>query len=277
MAAAYTLNETLIKIENVSLKLGGNQILRNVNAEIKNIVRPDVANQGQVVGFLGPSGIGKTQLLKILAGLQKEPYDGRVLITERGLPVRPGMVGVVTQNYLLFDNYTVLKNLIVAARQTGLSYEEARKKAYVMLDRFALRDRANLYPAQLSGGQRQRVAIAQQLLCSEHFLLMDEPFSGLDPIMKDNVSEFITIEVAAAHELNTVIIVTHDIRASLAVSDHIWMMGRDRDAGGNIIPGAYLKKVYNLIDMGLTWHKDIKLTKEFSDLVREIEEKFREL
>lgn len=277
MIATYALNETLIRVENVSLKLGGHQILKNVNAEIKNIVRPDVANQGQVVGFLGPSGIGKTQLLKILAGLQKEPYDGKVLITEKGLPVKAGMVGVVTQNYLLFDNYTVLTNLTVAAKQTGASYEESRKKAYEMLDRFGLRDRAKLYPAQLSGGQRQRIAIAQQLLCSEHFLLMDEPFSGLDPIMKDNVCGFVTSEVAAAHELNTVIIVTHDIRAALAVSDHIWMLGRDRDAGGNIVPGAYLKEVYNLIDMGLAWHKDIKLTKEFSDFVREIEEKFREL
>lgn len=276
MTPAYTLNETLIKVENVSLKLGGNQILKNVNAEIRNIVRPDVANQGQVVGFLGPSGVGKTQLLKILAGLQKKPYDGKVLITERGIPVRAGMVGVVTQNYFLRRNYKVLKNLIVAARRTGAPYDEAKKKAYAMLDRFDLRDRANLYPAQLSGGQRQRIAIAQQLLCSEHFLLMDEPFSGLDPTQKDNACELIT-EVASANELNTIIIVTHDTRSALAVSDHIWMMGRDRDSSGNIVPGAYLKEVYNLIDMGLAWHKDIKLTKEFSDFVREIEEKFREL
>lgn len=275
MSAAYTLNETLVKVENVSLQLGGNQILRDVNAEIKNIVRPGYT-QGQVIGFLGPSGIGKTQLLKILAGLQKEPYSGQVLITEKCIPVKPGMVGVVTQNYLLFENYTVLKNLIVAASRTGRGYTEAKKKAHDILERFSLKDRANLYPAQLSGGQRQRIAIAQQLLCSEHFLLMDEPFSGLDPLMKDNVCKLIT-EVASSDELNTIIVVSHDISATTSIADTLWLMGRDRDENGRIIPGARLKEVYNLIDMGLAWHEDIELTQAFSDFVREIKGKFRTL
>ena len=273
MSATYTLNETLIKVDGVSLTLGGNQILKDVNAEIKNIVRPGYT-QGQVVGFLGPSGIGKTQLLKILAGLQKNKYSGNVLISNKGLPVRPGMVGVVTQKYFLRPNYTVLRNLTVAAGRRGISSKEAKEKSFHMLGRFGLQDRTSLYPEQLSGGQRQRVAIAQQLLCSEHFLLMDEPFSGLDPIMKDKVCELIT-EVASAHELNTIIVVSHDISATISIADTLWLMGRDIGADGKIIPGAKLKYVYDLAEKGLAWHPDIQLMPRFSDLVREVKEKFR--
>lgn len=265
-----TYKETLLKAEGISLILGGNQILRDVDMEIKNI-----AGHGQVIGILGPSGIGKTWFSRILAGLQV-PNSGQVLITEKAVPVTKGMVGVVTQNYRLFRNYTVLKNLTVAARQTGISPDAARKKSYMMLDRFSLRDKAKLYPEELSGGQRQRIAIAQQLLCSEHFLLMDEPFTGLDPLMKDNVCELIT-DVASSDELNTIIVITHDIPEALAVADHVLMMGRDRDDSGNIIPGAKFVKIYDLIEKDLAWHQDIKLTPQFSDLVREVRAEFRRL
>src|SRR5258708_7058005 len=99
MTAAYEYKETLLKIDNICLDFGDRPILRNVCAEIKDIVRPG-CTQGQVVGLLGPSGIGKTQLFKIIAGLQ-EPTAGRVLINcdgplEKGLhPVTRGQVGVV--------------------------------------------------------------------------------------------------------------------------------------------------------------------------------------
>ena len=275
MSVEYAVHETLIKINNISLSLGGNQIIRELTAEIKNIVRPGYT-QGQVVGFLAPSGMGKTQLLKIMAGLQKNPYSGNVLITEKSIPVCPGMVGLVTQNYLLFENYTVLKNLTVAAAQKGCENGVTSKKAFEMLERFGLTDKAKLYPAQLSGGQRQRVAIAQQLLCSEHFLLMDEPFSGLDPMMKDNVCALIS-EVASSDELNTIIVVSHDISATASISDTLWLMGRDKDSAGNKIPGANIQKVYDLASMGLAWDKDIQLTPQFADFIREIKENFRSL
>jgi ABC-type nitrate/sulfonate/bicarbonate transport system ATPase subunit len=99
-------------------------------------------------------------------------------------------------------------------------------------------DCSQLYPAQISGGQRQRIAIAQQLLCSEHFLLMDEPFSGLDLVMEAKVCELIN-EIACLDELNPIIVVTHDVTAAATVADHLWLMGRDRGASGNIIPGAH--------------------------------------
>ncbi len=258
---------TILKATNVSLTLGKNVILRDLNVEIRDIYRPGMVT-GQVVGVLGPSGIGKTRLFRVLSGID-EPNTGSVLIGSDSKPVKRGMVGVIAQNYPLFEHRTVVGNLLLAARCTGLCRKDAVAKALAFLDRFGLEDRGDLYPCQLSGGQRQRVAIAQQFLCSEHFVLMDEPFSGLDLIAVDKVCKMIS-EVANADELNTVIVVTHDIAAAVAVADTIWLLGRDRDAQGHIIPGAKVKATYNLIERGLAWTPGITETTGFIDVVREI-------
>ena len=273
-ATAHELGPTILKSENVWLTLGGNLILRDVDVELRDIRRPGKVT-GQVVGLLGPSGIGKTRFFRIMAGLDA-PDRGRVLVGEKLEPVERGMVGVVAQRYTLFQHRTVLSNLLVAGAQAGLSGEAAREKALSFLKRFHLDTHADRYPPQLSGGQQQRVAIAQQFMCSEHFLLMDEPFSGLDPIAVDRVAELIA-EVASLHELNTIVVVTHDIAAAIEVSDTLWLMGRDRDAQGNVIPGARIQATYDLIDRGLAWRRGINTTPEFMDLLREILERFPSL
>src|SRR5712691_12784417 len=250
---SYTYGKTLLKIENVSLEYDGRPILKNVSAEIKDITRPD-CTQGQVVGFLGPSGIGKTQLFRIIAGLN-QPTSGHVLVNSTLTPVKAGMVGVVAQNYPLFENRTIYSNLLLAAIQMERSHEAAHQKVMQYLKRLDMLDQSQLYPAQISGGQRQRVAIAQQLLCSEHFLLMDEPFSGLDVVMEAKVCELIN-EIACLDELNTIIVVTHDVTAAATVADHLWLMGRDRD-GGNFIPGARIQETYDLIERDMCWHPEI--------------------
>jgi polar amino acid transport system ATP-binding protein/sulfate transport system ATP-binding protein len=265
---------TILKAENVSVTLGGTTILRDVNLEIRDVVRPG-AVAGQVVGLLGPSGIGKTTLFRVLAGLDA-PDTGRVVLGEEGRPVERGMVGVVAQHYPLFAHRTVLGNLMVAGRPAGLSREQARAKAVDFLRRFGMEDKGRHYPPQLSGGQRQRVAIAQQFMCSEHLLLLDEPFSGLDPMAIDRVAELLS-EVACMHELNTIIVVTHDIAAALEVADTIWLMGRDRDKEGKIIPGARIQESYNLIERGLAWRDGIATTPEFMLAMREIRTRFPSL
>jgi polar amino acid transport system ATP-binding protein/sulfate transport system ATP-binding protein len=261
----------ILRVENVSLALGGNPILRDVDLTVRDLRRPGMVS-GQVVGLLGPSGIGKTRLFRIVAGLD-QPDKGRVLIGEKAVPVERGMVGVVAQNYPLFSHRTVIDNLAVAGRQAGLDRKAAQAKAESFLKRFHLEDRGRLYPVQLSGGQRQRVAIAQQFMCSEHFLLMDEPFSGLDPLAVDRVAELIS-EVAGMHELNTIVVVTHDIPAAIEVADTIVLLGRDRDEKGNVIPGARVQEVYNLIERGLAFRKGITTTPEFLELLREILARF---
>lgn len=257
--------DSILKATNVSLTLGKTTILRDLSVEIRDVYRPGLVT-GQVVAVLGPSGIGKTRLFRVLSGIDK-PNTGSVTIGDK--PVERGMVGVVAQNYPLFEHRTIFGNLLLAARSAGCSRNDASGKALAALKRFDMEDRADLYPCQLSGGQRQRVAIAQQFLCSERLVLMDEPFSGLDLIAVDKVCKMIS-EVANGDELNTVIVVTHDIAAAVAVADMVWLLGRDRDEHGRIIPGAKVKATYNLAERGLAWHERIAETKEFMEVVREI-------
>lgn len=268
----YSIEECILKIDKVGLTLNDNVILKNVQAEVHNIVRPGMS-QGQVVGFLGPSGIGKTKLFEIMAGLLR-PTEGTVTYGKE--VARPGSAGVVQQNYPLFNHRTVYGNLKIAALKNYKSGKESDERIQDMLSRFNLSQYAQRYPAQLSGGQKQRVAIAQQLLCSKHFILMDEPFSGLDINMVDEVSELIS-EIASSHELNTVIIVSHDIVSTAAISDTIWLMGRDRDANNIPIAGSYIKHTFDLIKRDLAWHPEIRKQAGFNQLINEIRDLFQTL
>ncbi len=271
MAPGYDKGAPILQCQGVQRILGGNLILGGVTLTIRDITRPGHTT-GQVVGLLGPSGIGKTVLFRTLSGLDK-PDVGQVLIGDPPRPVERGMVGVVAQHYPLFAHRSVMGNLVLAGRLAGLSEAAAKEKARGFLLRFGLEDRARLYPIQLSGGQRQRVSIAQQFMSSEHFLLLDEPFSGLDPVQVDNVCELLA-EVAAMHEHNTIVVVTHDISAAVEVSDTIFLLGRDRDEAGKIVPGAKIQAEIDLMERGLAWRHGITTTPEFAEIVREIRLRF---
>jgi ABC-type nitrate/sulfonate/bicarbonate transport system ATPase subunit len=267
----YSIGKTLLEVKNICLDYDGKSILRDVNISVKDIIRPNTTT-GQIVGFLGPSGIGKTQLFRIIAGLNKAK-SGEVTING-DKPVVAGDVGVVAQKYPLFNHRTVLSNLMLSASKKEPNSQAAKDKVLTYLELFQLTDKKNLYPAQLSGGQKQRVAIIQQILCSEHFLLMDEPFSGLDLIMLEKTCDLLG-KVANMHEFNTIIVVTHDVNAAAAVSDHIWMMGRERDQEGKFIQGAKIMKEYNLIEKDLCWHPGITKSQRFTDFVNAVKEDFR--
>jgi NitT/TauT family transport system ATP-binding protein len=274
MSYEYEVREQILKIDNVSLTLGGNQILRDVHASVSNIIRTDV-KQGQVIGLLGPSGMGKTQLFRILSGLNM-PDAGAVFVTEQMVPVKAGMVGVVAQHYPLFKHRTIMSNLIVAGQQAGMNPTEANKRGIELMRRFGLEGHGAKYPAQLSGGQRQRAAIAQQFMCSEHFLLMDEPFSGLDPIALAEMCTFIG-EMAQTDELKTFIVVTHDIDSAVSVCDCLWLLGRDRDEHGTPIPGANIQHTIDLAARGLAWRENIREIPGFQATVNEVRQLFKTL
>lgn len=270
---AYEKQQTLLSIEGVTLQLGGRLILRDVTATIKNITRPDCV-QGQVICFLGPSGIGKTRLSRIIAGLDA-PTSGRVTLAD-GVPIRKGLVGMVPQTYPLFEFTSVLQNFLIAGKQAGLSAQAAKQKAQEFIDEFNLGDYLNRYPKELSGGTRQRVAIVRQLMCSEHLLVMDEPFSGLDLIMKERACELVT-EVANRHDLNTIVVVTHDVSEGMSVADTVWLMGLERDLAGNFIPGAKLVEEFDLAHEGLCWRPDLLTDQRFIQFVAMVKERFRTL
>jgi ABC-type nitrate/sulfonate/bicarbonate transport system ATPase subunit len=265
--------DVLLRVDAVSQKLGDNQILEKTTFEVKDRVRPNVIT-GQVVGLLGPSGVGKTRLLRLIAGLDRA--DSGCVCDDKGGEIQAGTVGVVFQNYPLLRHRTVFGNMMAAGASCGLSHAETRERGRALLERFGLTARADFYPAQLSGGQRQRAAIAQQLVRRTRLVLMDEPFSGLDPVALDATMKLL-VEVANMDELNTVIVVTHDIRAALTVCDTLFMLGRDRDTGGKITSGARIQHTYDLVERGLAYRDDIQRTPGFVDLERELKAKFATL
>lgn len=269
----YETRETLLQIDKISFAHGSTSVLRDVDLTIKNLVRPEL-QQGQVGALLGPSGVGKTTLLRLLAGLET-PDAGTICLADEK-PIRRGQIGVVAQHYPLFAHRTVLSNLIVAGKQAHLGGREARDKALELLERFDLREQAQQYPAQLSGGQRQRCAIAQQFMGCDGFLLLDEPFSGLDIIAQEAIIRFIA-EMSSRDEKMTFIVITHDIAAAMQIADTIWLLGRDRDETGAIIPGARIQERYDLAQRGLAWRPNIAQLPEFDELRHEIRAKFATL
>lgn len=271
----YSYGNTLLKMENISLQYDGRPILRDVNAEIKDVIVPGRVT-GQIVALLGPSGRGKSTLFRVLSGIER-PTNGQALISdEKGFhQVRAGEVGVVAQNYPLFAHRTIMGNLLLAA----LAHEKDRKKAENIvlegLKNFELQDKTHLYPCQLSGGQRQRVAILQMLICQEPVILMDEPFASLD-LINIEIACATIVKAANTNELNTFVVVTHDVTAAVSIADHVWMLGFERDEKGIPIPGARIVATYDLLERGLCYEEGAGLTNpRITETVREIKDKLR--
>lgn len=249
----------------------GKPVLKNIHQKIRNVVRPGV-EQGQVLAILGPSGIGKSTLFELIAGL-RQPTKGKITTWEKSksalVPVQSGMVGMVYQSYELFPFLTVRGQLELGARKGNLG-AAAKEKVDFYLDHFRLREHSRKYPNQLSGGQRQRLAIAQQLLCSNTVLLMDEPFSGLDPLIKQSICQLIA-DVAALDELMTIVIVSHDIEPTLSIADTAWLLGKTADGSASVV------ETIDLMARGLCWRRDIQEDREFQDLVFQVEKRFLSL
>ena len=272
-AHTYAYRDPILTLSGVSIAFHGEPILRDINAQVLDVTRPDM-RQGQVVGFYGRSGIGKSVLCRIMAGLVA-PGTGTVEVGLAQQPVLPGLVGFVQQRYPLFEHRTLHDNLLVAAQRKHAP-ADARQHVEAYLERFGLAPHRRKYPALLSGGQRQRAAIAQQLLCSDHLILLDEPFSGLDVAMIDEVKRII-VEVTTMDELNTVIIVSHDIVTTTALADRLWLLGYEHDAAGALVPGATIspQHQYNLAEMGLAWHENVEAEPEFAQFVEHIKNEIR--
>ena len=186
--------------------------------------------EGEFLSILGPSGCGKTTLLRIITGLLK-PDTGTLFKDGRDItnasPASRG-IGIVFQNYALFENMTVFRNVEYAMKFHGIDKSKAKEIALHMLDAVGLSEHKDKYPKQLSGGQQQRVAIARTLALNPDIVLLDEPMSALD--VSTRLTMRTELKKLQAQFGTTMIYVTHDQEEAFAMSDRIMIMDK-----GNII------------------------------------------
>jgi len=210
-----------IKIESVSKKFGAFTALDDVSLEIAS---------GELVALLSPSGMGKTTLLRIIAGLEW-PDAGQVLFhgeDATGTHARERNVGFVFQHYALFRHMTIFENVAFGLRvkKNRISENEISTRVFGLLKLVQLDWLADRYPHQLSGGQRQRIALARSLAVEPKVLLLDEPFGALDAKVRKELRRWLRRlhdEVRA-----TTVFVTHDQEEAMEVADRIVVMNKGR-------------------------------------------------
>ncbi len=275
MAIQYELKDTILHVENLSVSYGDKVIIDKVNISERNVTRKDKV-QGQIIAVLGRSGRGKSTLFRSLTGLVT-PTSGRILIPDYNLPPENGIqpakdvvegdVGFVDQRYTLFRHKTVTQALLFSLRNTTLTTSEKNEKAMTYLKDWGLEKVKDQYPNELSGGQRQRVAIIEQLLSSGYYMVLDEPFSGLDVGNIENVRKAFDL-INSSHELNTILFSTHDIELATELADSIYVVGHPRKSDGTLESYGTIVKHFDLKAMGIAWKNEF--TVEHISLVKEI-------
>jgi multiple sugar transport system ATP-binding protein len=196
---------------------------------------------GEFMVLLGPSGCGKTTLLRLLAGLER-PDSGRIAIGSRDvteLPPRKREIAMVFQSYAIFPHMSVYQNIGFGLRMQHVSKSEIQQRVHHAAELVQLGEFLQRYPSQLSGGQRQRVAVARAIVMQPAVLLMDEPLSNLDALLRLQFRAELKKLVA---ELNTTTIyVTHDQVEALSLGDRIAVM-----RSGQIIQVGAPMDVYDM-------------------------------
>ena len=253
----YELKQTIFYLDNVSAGYDNVPILKGIHMVEKNIVREGIEKTGQIIAVVGRSGRGKSTLFRVLTGLDK-PLEGRVLITkskpdepESAKEVSEGDVGFVDQKYTLFRHKTVFQIMKYALKKNPINHNtkaENDKIIYESLSKWGLMEHKDKYPCELSGGQRQRTAIIEQLLTSKHYMIFDEPFSGLDVGDIESVKEAFKI-IQDSDELNTIIFSTHDLHLAVELADMIYVIGHP----DGVTDYSTIIKKYDLKELGIAW------------------------
>lgn len=205
-----------LTVRNIVKKYGRSAVLDDVSFTLRS---------GSIISIVGESGCGKTTLLRIIAGHESD-YSGSICIhgvDHTYSPARKRNIGLVFQEYALFPHLSIEKNISFGLSEKGSS---ADKRVEELLDLIGLPDIGKRYPHELSGGQQQRIAIARALAPSPSLLLMDEPFSNLDPIKRKNIRK--SIEEITQKSQTSCLIVTHDIKDAVSISDRVIILQHGR-------------------------------------------------
>ena len=200
----------MLKLEHISKSFDGVTVLNDISLEVQD---------GEIVSILGPSGCGKTTLLNLILGIT-DADKGMIYYQEEDitkLPMEKRDFNIVFQDYALFPNLNVYQNIVYGLRnKPGLS---TAKEVDALIDLLELRAHLDKKIEQLSGGQKQRVALARTMVMKPKILLLDEPLSALDGVIKESIKDKIKTISRQFHL--TTIIVTHDPEEALTLSDRV--------------------------------------------------------
>jgi putative spermidine/putrescine transport system ATP-binding protein len=208
-----------VSLVGVTKMYGAVKALDHVSVDVRD---------GELLALLGPSGCGKTTLLRCVAGLER-PDRGSVEIGEADItvtPTRERPIGMVFQNYALFPNLTVRQNIAFPLEVRHRPRTEIDARVYELLDLVHLTEQGDRYPKQISGGQAQRCALGRALAPNPEVLLLDEPLSALDALVRGRLRD----EIRRVQQLVgiTAIYVTHDQSEAMAIADRVAVMNAGR-------------------------------------------------
>lgn len=200
----------MLELKNIKKSYDGVTVLKNIDLTISD---------GEIVSILGPSGCGKTTLLNLILGLT-DADSGKIIFDGQDItnvPMEKRGFNIVFQDYALFPNLNVMQNITYGLKNTpNISTQEEVNE---LIELLGLKPHLNKKIDQLSGGQKQRVALARTMVMKPKILLLDEPLSALDGVIKESIKEKIK-QIARDYHLTT-IIVTHDPEEALTLSDKV--------------------------------------------------------
>ena len=204
-----------LRIENIEKSYGKQKVLNSINFSVKD---------GEFIAILGPSGCGKTTLLRIIIGLDK-PSGGKILLDNNDitdLPPDKRGFSIVFQDYALFPHMTLYDNVAYGLKLRKVPSAQIREQVMNTLSTLRLENAIKKYPSQLSGGMQQRASIARALVLNTKLLLLDEPFSALDALVKVDLSDELR-DLQKQFGI-TMIMVTHDLEEAFLLSSRVLLM-----------------------------------------------------
>jgi len=184
--------------------------------------------RGETAAVLGPNGCGKSTLLSLLTA-QKKPLAGSVRLSGRIIGKGDKRVGCILQTYGIFPWLTVEKNIRIPLEISGLEEKEIRKKVSGIMRDFSINSLKERYPSSLSGGEKQKTALARTMASDPELLLMDEPFSAIDALTREELQDFLK-DLLKGKKITT-LIVTHSIEEAVYLADTIYIMGKKPSEG----------------------------------------------